>query len=227
MNKNFIRVLAGSALGIAFLTFLLILLERTALIYTAYAWSIFAVIAFTVSLGFWVAGSKIRYILHAAFPMVIAQYLVCTIGLAAIAVILEMIGPSLHCGWFSFIESAILIFFSWKIIALASGREAIVRTEQNIKLQTITWQTVTADLAAIAGRADAGDKAAIRQIADAARYADPTEHPGVNNEVDSIKNHIAALNEAVSTGNSAAIPAICSNIDRLIQERAAKLILLK
>jgi hypothetical protein len=226
MNKNFFRVLAGPAMGIVFLTFLLFLLKRTNLLYTAYAWSIFAIIAFTVSFGFWVAGSKIRYILHATFPMTVIMYLGWTIAIAAIAVISEMIGASIHCGWFSLIEFAVLIIFSWKILALAAGREAIVNTEQNIKLQIISWKLIATDLAAIANRASVNDKPVIQRIADAARYADPTEHPGVNNEVNSIKNCISSLNEAVATGNSTDISTICTNIDRLIQERAAKLLIL-
>ena len=224
MHKNFIRIIAGSVIGIAILTILLFLLRRTNLLITAYLWSVFAMIVFAISLGFWAKGVNIKYILNAAFPIMIKGYL----AIAVIAVLLEICKiTSMHCGWFSLIEFIVLAFFTWKILALDTGREVINNVEQNIKLQTVSWKIVAFELASVANRATINDKDTIRKVADAARFADPMEHPAVNNEVNSIKELVAKLNEAVNSGNSTEIPALCTNIELLIKERAAKLLILK
>lgn len=228
MHKNFIRIIAGSVIGVAILTILLFLLRRTNLLITAYLWSVFAMIVFAISLGFWAKGVNIKYILNAAFPIMIKGYLAVTTAIAAIAVLLEICKiTSMHCGWFSLIEFIVLAFFTWKILALDTGREVINNVEQNIKLQTVSWKIVAFELASVANRATVNDKDIIRKVADAARFADPMEHPGVNNEVNSIKELVAKLNEAVNSGNSTEIPALCTNIELLIKERAAKLLILK
>ena len=228
MRKNFLRIIIGALFGIGILTFLLFLIERTPLIYAAYIWSIFALIVFAVSLGFWAAGNQTGYIVNAVFPMMIKNYLLVTAGIAVFAVLMQMCNIfSLSYVWFSLIEFIVLAFFAWKILAVDAARDAIITAEKRVKIQTVSWKMVVLDITAIAGRAAAADQEVVKRAADAVRYADPVEDDAVANEVNAVKDQIDALKAALESGKSAEIPQICTQIERLVQERGNKLMILK
>ena len=227
MNKNYLRIGIGTLLGIILLSvFIGLLKERTPLVWAAYGWSVGALVMFALSLGFWAAGTKTRFILHAAYPLLVKSYLATTLAVAAFFAIFEIFGIfSIKIGWFCLIELAVFSFFAWRILALDAGREAIMATEEEIKVKTVGWKMLVLDIAAVAERS-AGNKAVLR-TAETMRFADPMEHPAVAPVAEAIGGKIAELGQAVDAGDAARIDSLCVEIERLVKERAAKLMVLK
>ena len=228
MNKNISRIIFGSLFGIVIFTILLILLEKTALLWTAYVWCVFAIVAFALSLGCWAKSQKGNYILRAAYPMVVWSYLIITILVAVFFVALECAGVwSIKYGWFCLIEFIILAFSAWKLQAIDSAREVIEAVDQQVKIDTITWKMIRVDLMNIAENMSSPDKKIVAKTAEIIRYSDPMEHPAVADIVAAISKKINDLKTAVNENNSGLIAALCSEIEQLEKERKNKLMILK
>lgn len=227
MNKNFFRIGVGTLLGIALLTVLMILLSRTPLLWAAYAWSVWALMMFAIGLGFWATGSKIKFILHAAYPLVLKSYLTATLLIAVIFSLLSFGLWTIPWGWFCLIEFAVFAVAAWKLLAMDSGREAILTTEEAVKVNTVAWKMLVTDIAAITERAAAADQKPVSRTMESIRFADPTEHPAVAGIVNEIGGKIEELGRAVDSGDSEKIAELCAAIDRLVKARADKLMIVK
>lgn len=229
MNKNFVRIGIGSLWGIAVLTVLMLLLKRpTPLMWMAYGWSVWALAAFAIALGYWARGQKIDYVLSAAYPLMVKTYLFSTLVIAFIFGSLSFFRIwSMPIGYFALIEFALLAIFAWKLLAMNAGKDAISATEEAVKINTISWKMLIADAAAIVERTADADKKTVARLAEAIRYADPVEHPAVAGIVENIHGKIAELGAAVDAGESEKIADICTAVDRLIKERASKLMIIE
>ena len=228
MNKNISRIIFGSLFGIVIFTILLILLEKTPLLWTAYAWCVFAIVAFACSMGYWAKSQKENYILHAAYPMVVWSYLIITILVAVFFAALEYAGIwAIKFGWICLIEFIILAISAWKLQALDVAREVIEEVDQQVKMSTITWKMIRVDLMNIAENMSSPDKKIVAKTAEIIRYSDPMEHPAVADIVAAISKKINDLKNAVNENNSGLIAALCSEIEQLEKERKNKLMILK
>jgi len=228
MNKNFTRIGVGALLGIALLTVLVILLEKTPLLWAAYVWSVWAVVMFAIGVGFWATGSKIKFVLNAAYPLVLRSYLIATLLIAVIFCGLAYAEVwTIKWGWFCLIEFAVLAVAAWKLQAMDSARDAILATEEAVKVNTVSWKMLVADISAIAGRAAAVDKKTVRRAMESIRFADPVEHPAAVGIAEQINGKVGELGAAVDAGESEKIAELCTAIERLVKERANKLMIVK
>lgn len=227
MNRNFVRIGIGTLLGIVLLSVLVGLLPtRTPLVWTAFGFSLAAILLFALTLGFWATGSKTGYILNAAFPLLAKGYLTATLAAAVLFVVLEQIGVfSLATGWFVLIEMALLAVFVWRILAMDAGREAILATEDAVKVKSVGWKMLVLEIKAVADRA--ADRPEVVRAAEAIRYADPMEHPAVEDIVNALRDRIAALDAAVTANDAARRTELCTEIERLVKKRADALMMLK
>ena len=228
MKKNFIRIIVGAWAGIAVFTALLILVEKNVLVYTAYIWSVFALIVFAVGIGYWATGRKTAYILHAAYPLLLKGYTFTAILAAVIFGGLSCLGIwTMPWGWFCLLEFVLLVFTAWKIQALDAGKDAIMAVEESVKVNTVSWKMLTVNINTVAGRAATDNKTDINRAMEAIRFADPMEHAAVAGITEKIDRKITELGAAVDSNESGQISEICAAIEQLVKERAAKLMIVK
>ena len=228
MNKNFNRIGAAALLGVGFLTILMMLLKTNALLWAAYVWSVFALVAFSLALGFWSTGSGLKYILFAAYPQVAVSYLITTVLIALLSGGLSCAGIwTIPWGWFCLIEFAVLVITVWKLLALDAAKDEILAVEEEITRNTVDWKMLIADISAVAGKTAAADKKVVERVFEAIRFADPVGHSAVIGIEENIKNKIFELDGMVDSGKSEEIADICAVIERLVKERANKLMFVK
>lgn len=229
MNKNFIRIGLGSLIVVVFLTGVMMLPEKTnSLMWSAYGCCIWALLVFSVAMGYWAAGNGIKYVLNAAYPLAVKSYLFIAILIAIVFGALSYAGAwTSPVGVFLLIEFAVFAVFAWRLLAMNAAKEAIMATEEAVKVNTVSWKVLTADVTAIADRAAAADKKAVTRIMETIRYADPMEHPAVAAVVEKINGKVAELGAAVDAGESEKISEICNALELLCKERANKLMIVK
>ena len=224
MIKNFIRIGVGALLGIALLTVLVILLEKMPLLWVAYIWSIWAVVMFAIGVGFWATGSKIKFVLNAAYPLVLKSYLISTLIIAVFFCVLAYADVwTIKWGWFCLIEFVVLAVTAWKLQAMDSAMDAILAVEDAVKVSTVSWKMLVADISAIAERAAEADQKTVHRTMESIRFADPMEHSAVAGIVAQITGKVGELGTAVDAGESEKIVELCIAIERLVKERANKL----
>ncbi|MBR2440448.1 MAG: hypothetical protein IKB25_09655 [Lentisphaeria bacterium] len=228
MNKNIVRIIYGSLLGIFILTGFLLFFEKSILLWVAYFWSVFAVIAFACAVGFWAKSNPDTYILRAAYPMVVWSYLLWTIGIAAVFVILKYTGIfTIHLGLFCLIEFILLAVYVWRLQAIDAARDEIEAVEQFVKESTITWKMIRVDMQNLEESMTGSDKNVVAKAAEAIRYADPMEHAAVEKIVMQIHEKLDELTAAVKDNKSEAVTVLSSEIEQLVKQRANKLKIVK
>ena len=228
MKKNIIRIIVATLLGITFFTALLILLKKSPLIYSAYIWCVWALIVFAVGMGYWACSRKSNYILHAAYPLLLKSYLSVSILTAVIFAGISYAKIwTIPWGWFCLIEFAAFAIIAWKVQALNTGEDAITAVDEQVKVSTVSWKMLVADITAIAERTSGADRKQVNRVMESIRFADPVEHAAVSSIVESINVKISALGEAVDSKDSGKIQEICIIIERLVKERSTKLMIVK
>ena len=228
MNKNIIRIIVAALLGITFFTVLLIILEKSPLLYSAYIWSVWTSVIFAVGMGYWACSRKNNYILHAAYPLLLKSYLLVSILIAVIFTVISY-AEIWTIPWVGFcvIEFAIFAITAWKAQALNTGEEEIAAVGEQIKISTISWKMLVSDITAIAERTSGEDSKQVNRVMESIRFADPVEHVAVSSIVENINIKVSALGEAVDNKDSEKIKEICIVIERLVKERSSKLMIVK
>lgn len=227
MCKNFIRIAIGTLLGIGLLTGLVLLIDcPDPLLWVAYGWSVGALLVFMFSIGFAAAGKGTKYVLNAAYPLMLKSYLFVTLLMAVFFSLLSYFNIwTMPIGVFCLIEAAVLVFFTWRVLAMGAARDEILATEAAVKTNTISWKMVVLDITAVAEKNSAPE--AVKRTMEAIRYADPVEHPAVVYVAENIKSKVAALGMAVDAGETEKVSAICTEIEQLVKERANKLMIVR
>ena len=228
MNKNFSRIIVGTLLGVVFLTVLMVLLKTNALLWAGYVWSVWALVVFAVAMGFWATGSKLKYVLFAAYPQIVSSYLIATLLIALFFCGLSYAGLwTIAWGWFCLIEFGVLAITTWKLQAVGTAKDEILAVEEEVKLSTVDWKMLIADISAVFDKTAVADKKVVERAFKAIRFADPVTHSAVSGIEENIKNRIVELDGLSEAGKSEEIADACAAIERLVKERATKLMLLK
>ena len=229
MNKNFVRISVGSLLGIVILTVLMLVLENpNTLLWFAYGWCVWALIVFAISLGFWSTGNKIRYVLYAAYPLVVKSYLFKTLLIAIIFGALSILDVwTIGWGWFCLIELVVMAHSVWRLQAMDTAKDEILTVEESVKISIVSWKMLVADITAIGDKVAEPDKKIVNHTVELMRYADPVEHDAVRQIVQDISEKISELKKAVESCETEKITDLCAVIDRLVKERADKLMIIK
>ena len=228
MNKNIVRIIVGVSLGAVLVFILVFLLRSTPLLWVAFAWVMWALLAFALAMGFWARGRRTEYVLNAAYPGVVGGYLAATLAVSAVFAAIEQLHIfALPYGWFCLIQLAVMAVFAWRLQAMEVGRQAILARETAVKAGSANWKLAVLEISAVAERAAAADRPKVSHAADAVRFADPMEHEAVAQLAAKIGDRISSLGSAVDAGESEKIDELCTEIERLVKERAGKLLLLK
>ena len=228
MNKNFSRIIIGTLLGAVLLTALMILLQTNTLLWVAYIWSIWALTVFAIALGFWATGSKLKYVLFSVYPKIVTSYLICTLLIALFFSVLSYAEFwTISWRWFCLIEFAVLAVTAWKLQALDAGTDKILAVEEKIKVNTVNWEMLLADISIVVDKTADADKKNVVRTMETIRFADPIGHSAVVEIEKSIKNKISELGIAVTASDSEKIHTLCTEIENLVKERSTKLMILK
>ena len=223
MNKNQLRILLGSLIGIVLLTVLLFLLKATALVITAYIFGLLAIGIFAFSLWRFAGAADGLFVTRAAFPLLTFRYFVINLILSIIVVALEYFSVwQMKNGWFIFVHLFLMGIIGWKLLAADAGSDKIERVETEVKAKVAAWKSIGLEVNMLLSSADGERKKQISEIYDAIRYADPMSNENLSEIETEIKANIAEL---ASAGGD--ISPICQAILLKIKKRNEMCKLLK
>lgn len=223
MNKNQLRILAGSLIGIVLLTVLLVLLNATALVITAYIFGLAGIGMFAFSLWRFASADDGLFVTRAAFPLLTFRYFVINLILSIIVVALKYFSVwQMKNGWFIFVHLFLLGIIGWKLLAADAGSDEIKRVETEVKAKVAAWKSIGLEVNMLLSSADGERKKQISEIYDAIRYADPMSNENLSEIETEIKANIAEL---ASAGGD--ISPICQAILLKIKKRNEMCKLLK
>ena len=223
MNKNQLRILLGSLIGIVLLTVLLFLLKATALVITAYIFGLLAIGIFAFSLWRFAGAADGLFVTRAAFPLLTFRYFVINLILSIIVVALEYFSVwQMKNGWFIFVHLFLMGIIGWKLLAADAGSDEIERVETEVKAKVAAWKSIGLEVNMLLSSADGERKKQISEIYDAIRYADPMSNENLSEIETEIKANIAEL---ASAGGD--ISPICQAILLKIKKRNEMCKLLK
>lgn len=223
MNKNQLRILAGSLIGIVLLTVLLFLLNATALVITAYIFGLAGIGMFAFSLWRFAGADDGLFVTRAAFPLLTFRYLVINLIWSIIIVTLAHFAVwQMKNGWFIFVHLFLLGITGWKLLAADAGSDEIERVETEVKAKVAAWKSIGLEVNMLLSSADGERKKQISEIYDAIRYADPMSNENLSEIETEIKENIAEL--ASADGD---ISPICRTILLKIKKRNEMCKLLK
>ena len=208
MNNHQKRLLIGFFIAVGVLTALFLLLEKTPLAITAYCFSLLAPAVFFGMLGKVASGTKRNYITNAAFPLCMYPYCLCNLAVCGSFTLLDQFLWSIPVGWFIFIHIVLIAFFAWRFLTLDAGQEEIERIEKNVRLKTLNWKMIAADVESLKNAVPNIYHQDLQNVIDAIRYADPMSCEELANLDDEIK-------------------MLCLKIQRQIKERNTKSKILK
>ena len=220
MNSHQRRLSLGLIVALLVLTALFLLLRKDYLTISAYLFSLLAPTAFFASLWLVAGDVKNKYITNAAFPMQIGCYGIANLACCFLAVLLSKTGIwSISIGWFSFIQIIIIAFFSWLVLGMDSGQEAIHSVDENIRMKTLAWKTIYANIVSLKERAPIEYKNELQKVADAVRYSDPMECQALKYTDDAIANNIMHLESMIEAGQTEEFSVLCQAIMNTIKDR--------
>ena len=225
MKKNFSRIIVGAVLGIAILTILMLAFEKaTSLMWVAYGWSVWAIVMFALTLGYWATSDNKKYILLAVYPMMLRHYLVYTLIVAFTFGALSWLDIwSINWKWFCLIEFVIMAIYAWKLQAIDAGKDEIISVDEYVQSNTSNWRELVQEITAIADSASAANKKVVTKTMEAVRYADPMERKDSIDVLEQIFDKVNELSDAVDADDSERIAALCTDIERLVKRRSRKL----
>ena len=228
MNNNQKRLIIGFAVAVAVLTALFVLLPKTALVITAYCFSLLAPAALFGTLWLVASGSRKKYITNAAFPLQAYSFCSLNLILCVIFPALEQTGVwTMPAGWFAFLHIVLIARFVWRFLAMDAGQEEIGRVEKNVQLKTVSWKTIGADVESIKSEAPEECRGEIQKVIDAVRYADPMTCPELESFDDTVRECVLQLEMKVKQGKAEEVPLICMKIQKLIRDRNTRSKILK
>ena len=222
MNNHQRRLIIGFIIDVLVLVALFLLLEKSAVVITAFCFSLLAPVMLFGTLWLVASGTKSKYITNAAFPIQAYTYGVLNLVICAVFVLLDRTGVwSISAGWFSFVHILLIAWFAWRFLAMDSGQEEIERVERNVNLMVTNWKMIGADVETIKREAPESCRK------DAIRYADPMTCPELEPLDQSIKDHVFQLEQTVREGKLDEVSPLCMRIQRLIRDRSTKAKILK
>ena len=227
MNNHQKRLLIGFFIAVGVLTALFLLLEKTPLAITAYCFSLLAPAVFFGMLWQVASGNKGNYITNAAFPLCMYPYCLCNLAICGSFTLLDQFLWSIPVGWFIFVHIVLIAFFAWRFLTLDAGREEIERIGKNVRLKTVNWKMIAADVESLKNAAPNIYHQDLQNVIDAIRYADPVSCEELANLDDEIKDNITMLEIKLRENKDDEIKMLCLKIQRQIKERNTKSKILK
>ena len=229
MNSHQMRTLAGGFVAALVLTALFLLVEKTPVVVAGYLFSLLAVIVFFGTV-YYVAGGGggNSYLTNAAFPLAVRSYVIVNISFSLVVGAAEYFRIcSMPTKWFIFIHIIFTALLIWRLLAMRSGQEIIEQVEQDVREKTVSWRCLRSDAAVILDRTDPVSRKEVSAVCDALRYADPVASPALASLDQAIGENLIRLGTAVDAKETEKITALCTALQRQIQERGIKSKMLK
>lgn len=228
MNTQQKRILAAALIGIVIPTAILIPIPKDNLVFAAYGFLLLAVIISAASLWQLSTSSAKNYLTGMAFPLALKLYLVSNIAMAVVFVALDLTEtwylPPL---WYSAIQVAIIGYTAWKLLAIGTGQEEILRVGDGVKEQTSNWKMLLADTETILTTIPSSMRKNLSEVRDAIRYADPISHSAVVSIDESIHNAIDQLKNLIAENKESEVSVLCKQIIDDVHDRSNRLKKLK
>lgn len=119
-------------------------------------------------------------------------------------------------------------FFMLAVLRASAAIENVEAIGEAVAVKSAFVRSLTANAQALSGYAkDEQAKTAVRRVYEALRYTDPMSEAALNDIEEEIFDAYNRFEEAVRTGDSAAIALLSDKVILLVNERAAKCKLLK
>jgi hypothetical protein len=227
MDNHKKRLFLGFVIALVVLTAVFAVCPKTALVITAYCFSLLAPTALLLGLLKISGGNKNQYITNAAFVVQIYKYAIWNVVICGFFVLLGLLIWSIPAGIFAVIQIILAAIYGWRILAMGSAQEVIQQVEQNVKVKTFNWQLIRADIERLKSNAPAANQAEISKVAEDIRYADPMSCPEVADLEEAIKANIVQLELKIQAQTTDEISAICMKLQKQVQERNMRLKMFK
>ena len=219
MDNHKKRLFLGFVIALVVLTAVFAVCPKTALVITAYCFSLLAPTALLFGMLKVSCGNKNQYITN--------TYAVLNVVICGFFVLLGLLIWSIPAGIFAVIQIILAAIYGWRILAMGSAQEVIQQVEQNVKVKTFSWQLICADIERLKSNAPAANQAEISKVAEDIRYADPMSCPEVADLEETIKDNIVQLELKIQAQTADEISAICMKLQKQVKERNMRLKMFK
>ena len=228
MNQYEKRIIAAVVVGIAIVSAIYIPLRKDAVVHTAYATLVLAVILSGASL--WQLQKKLAQdvITNLAFPLALRAYLALTVLMAIVFVWLDLASVwSISFSWYAALQVVLIGLTAWKLLAIGAAQDAILQTGAQVQATMSNWKLLQADADAILKAAPATLQRDVSDVRDAIRDADPMSRPEVAIQEQEIAGGLGQLRELVKKNKADEAKALCTRIKDVVANRANRLKILK
>lgn len=219
------RILAGGLIGAAILTAAYVLLDKTPLIRVAYVFLLLDLALVAGSLWQLSKTNKEGYLAALSFPLGLTLPLFLSVSMVLMAVALSFLGWEMPWRWLCVIQLIFLGVTGWRMLVIGAGEEVIQNVDEQVKVQTSTWELLRTDAEVFQCSVPATAQQDFVRVRDAIRYADPVSIPEVSPIEQKIQTLLQQMKTLADKGEDTT--AIACQIENLVQDRAMRMKLLK
>ena len=227
MNSHQMRALTAGIVAALVLTALFLLIPKTPLVITGYLFSLLGIVEFFGTLCYAAGSNRNSFLTNAAFPLAAKSYGIVCVGFSVLAVAVERLGWSMPVGWFIFVQIVFAAFLIWRLLAMRSGQEEIVRVGRQVESSTFSWRDMWSEAVAVWYRADEASRKDVGAVCEAFRYADPVASLALADLDGEIRENLIRLGQLVDAKDTENIADLCVTLQRQIEERGVRLKMLK
>jgi hypothetical protein len=191
-----------------------------------YIFTLIAIGMFCAGNIYLISGRK-SYPWFVVFPATIWRYLITQLTLSAVFILRENIalGGAFPVGLFFAAHIVIFVFFTIFLLLMYSGKEIIERKAAEVKQKVSVLRMMQADAEALK-REYPQHEAPLKRVAEALRYSDPMSSPALAPYEEQIQRSIMEM-QGMDGNDPANIPALCEKVIRQIEDRNARVKLMK
>ena len=198
--------------------------EYTSVFWSAYGFTMLAVIAAAVTSALAFKSGKDAAFLSVPVTMVATAYLFVQLSFGAILMAI----PSLSIVFANIAQIVVLAVFLIVAIGGLMSRNATVDSEREVREKKFYIKTLSADLeSAIEVASDPSHKKILTDLYETIRYSNPMSDPSLYDLEQKIVAKVSAVVDAVSSGRMDSFVDRCAEIERLVADRNRKCKMLK
>lgn len=228
MNSHQMRALTAGIVAALVLTALFLLIPKTPLVIAGCCFSFLGVVVFFGTLCYAAGSTKNSFLTNAAFPLAAKSYgIVCVLFSVLMAAAEHFQFWTMPVGWFIFVQIVFAAFLIWRLLAMRSGQEEIVRVGRQVESSTFSWRDMWSEAVAVWYRADEASRKDVGAVCEAFRYADPVASLALADLDGEIRENLIRLGQLVDAKDTENIADLCVTLQRQIEERGVRLKMLK
>ena len=221
MNQN-LRIGVGTVIVIAIFTIPFCLLQKDAILTTAYIFTLAGILSVSGSL-FWTNNRREHeeYVLMWHFSFAALKYFAAGLLLSAFVLLLKFTNIyTLPAIWFFFLHFVIAGIFFIKVLVLDAGKAKIESVGAEVRQRTSNWKSLTGKVAALVSMASSPEiRKEVNSVQEALRYADPMTNDALEEIESSIAARITLLSGSVQSNDLTEVRNLCRQLLTDIQIR--------